>query len=108
MNHSETTLCMKVCIYMTKVSDEEVFVDTWLMSCRVLKRGMEEFIVNKMIQSAKEHGYKKVSAEYIPTAKNSMVADIYKTMGFNEAEENKYWVNVEEYIEKENFIAEEE
>ena len=95
-------------VIMKKVSDEEVFVDIWLMSCRVLKRGMEEFIVNKMIQSAKEHGYKKVSAEYIPTAKNSMVANIYKTMGFNEAGENKYFVNVEDYIEKENFIAEEE
>ena len=95
-------------VIMKKASDEEVFVDTWLMSCRVLKRGMEEFIVNKMVQSAKEHGFKKVLAEYIPTAKNSMVKDIYKTMGFDEYEENKYSLNIDEYIAKENFISEEE
>ncbi len=93
-------------VIMKKVSSEEVFVDTWLMSCRVLKRGMEEFIVNKMVEAAKINGFKKVSAEYIPTAKNSMVKDIYKTMGFNEDGENKYQVNVDEYVTKENFIAE--
>lgn len=94
-------------VIMKKVSDKEIFVDTWLMSCRVLKRGMEEFIVNKMIGAARTHGFNKVLAEYIPTAKNSMVKDIYKTMGFKETSENKYEIEVNEYIEKENFIAEE-
>ncbi len=93
-------------VIMEKVSDEEIFVDTWLMSCRVLKRGMEEFIVNKFIETAKAKGFKKVSAEYIPTPKNSMVKDIYKTFGFNENGENRYWINVDEYSNKNNFIAE--
>lgn len=91
-------------VILEKKSDTEVFVDTWLMSCRVLKRGMEEFIVNGMIRAAKEQGFTIVSAEYIPTAKNAMVKDIYKTMGFTEYEEHQYRIDVDSYEEKKNYI----
>lgn len=93
-------------VILEKVSDEAVFVDTWLMSCRVLKRGMEEFIVNKMIYTAKEAGFKTINAEYIPTMKNAMVKDIYKTMGFTEIDKGKYTISVESYEEKKNYIKE--
>ena len=94
-------------VIMEKVSETEVFVDTWLMSCRVLKRGMEEFIVNGMIRAAKEHGFKTVRAEYLPTPKNSMVKDIYKTMGFTELGDGKYTVDTDAYKEMPNYIKEE-
>lgn len=93
-------------VIMEKISEEELFVDTWLMSCRVLKRGMEEFIVNGMIRAAKVAGYKIVRAEYIKTAKNAMVKDIYKTMGFTEIGDNKYIVSVDKYETKKNYIKE--
>ena len=93
-------------VILEKVSDEAVFVDTWLMSCRVLKRGMEEFIVNKMIYTAKEAGFKTINAEYIPTMKNAMVKDIYITMGFTEIDKGKYTISVESYEEKKNYIKE--
>ena len=35
-------------VILEKKNEQEVFVDTWLMSCRVLKRGMEEYVVNKI------------------------------------------------------------
>lgn len=68
-------------VIMKKTSEDEVFVDTWLMSCRVLKRGMEEFIMNEMIDAAKRADAKIVNAEYIPTKKNMMVKYIYRDMG---------------------------
>lgn len=71
-------------VILEKKSEKELFVDTWLMSCRVLKRGMEEYIVNKMIETAKVNGFEELTAEYIPTPKNAMVKDIYKTFGFTE------------------------
>lgn len=94
-------------VIMEKISDTEVFVDTWLMSCRVLKRGMEEFIVNGMIRTAQNVGFKKVYSEYIPTPKNAMVKDMYKTMGFTEIERNKYELSVDEYQPKKTYIMEE-
>ena len=69
-------------VIMEKRSETELFIDTYLMSCRVLKRGMEEFIINTLIRTAAEHGFTHVIGEYLPTAKNAMVADIYKRLGF--------------------------
>ena len=65
-----------------KQDDRTLFVDTWLMSCRVLKRGMEEFIINTLVKTAAEQGFTTIRAEYLPTAKNAMVKDIYETLGF--------------------------
>ena len=85
---------------------ESAFIDTWLMSCRVLKRGMEEFIINQMIEKIRKKGIKKLLAEYIPTAKNEMVRNIYLQMGFREVTENQYELYVEDYKTQEVFIKE--
>lgn len=61
---------------------EDLFVDTWFMSCRVLKRGMEAFTLNTMVRAAKEKGYKRIIGEYLPTAKNKMVGQHYTNLGF--------------------------
>ena len=94
-------------VIMEKVSDKELFVDTWLMSCRVLKRGMEEFVMNSVIQKAKDSGFKAVSAEYIPTPKNGMVKDIYEVMGFEKTGNGTFKIDVGSYIRKDTFIKEE-
>lgn len=92
-------------VILEKKSEKELFVDTWLMSCRVLKRGMEEYIVNKMIETAKANGFEELTAEYIPTPKNAMVKDIYKTFGFTEVKDNNYEIKIDEYAPKTNYIA---
>ena len=94
-------------VIMEKKSEDELFIDTWLMSCRVLKRSMEEFVVNKLIERAENSGFSKITAEYIPTSKNMMVKNIYKTMGFKECSENQYCIEVGEYQSKKTFIMEE-
>ena len=94
-------------VIMEKISSEELFIDTWLMSCRVLKRGMEEFVMNSIIQAAQDAGFRTISAEYIPTPKNRMVKDIYETMGFEKAGEGMFHINTEEYIVKTMYIKEE-
>lgn len=93
-------------VIMEKKSDKEIFVDTWLMSCRVLKRGMEEFIINKLVETAKNNGIETIYSEYIETPKNKMVKDIYKTMGFTETEPSKYCLKVLDYKENKTFINE--
>ena len=69
-------------VIMDKREDSSLFISEWLMSCRVLKRGMEEFIVNDIIRTASQCGCTKVIGEYIPSPKNAMVADLYERMGF--------------------------
>eukprot|EP01037_Dinobryon_pediforme_P008328 gene8328-8414_t len=60
--------------------DDTLFIDTWLMSCRVLKRGMESFVLNTLAKTAKKEGFNWLKGEYVPTAKNEMVKDHYKNL----------------------------
>src|ERR1039457_109537 len=52
-------------------------VDTWLMSCRVLGRRLEELMFGALVRYAAENHFTHITGEYIPTAKNSQVADLY-------------------------------
>lgn len=94
-----------ICVIILKeVTPNTLFIDTWLMSCRVLKRGMENFSLNTLVQYAKEKGYQYLKGEYIPTAKNEMVKDHFKNLGFRE--ENNYWIlDVVDYNNKKCFIT---
>lgn len=93
-------------VIMEKKSPDELFVDTWFMSCRVLKRTMEEFVMNSMIHRAVKQGFQKIAAEYIPTAKNNMVRDIYRIMGFTETEKDHYVLNINMYKDRITFVKE--
>tara|TARA_B100001063_G_C16773132_1_gene563074 strand:- start:2338 stop:4089 length:1752 start_codon:yes stop_codon:yes gene_type:complete len=73
-----------------KKDKEHLFIDTWIMSCRVLKRGMEEFVLNKIVDVVMKNGFTKIVGEYIPTPKNGVVKDHFKNLGF--VTEGKNWV----------------
>ena len=57
-------------------------VDTFLMSCRVIGRQVEDALVDRICRDAVEAGCVTLTAEYIPTAKNNLVADFWDKMGF--------------------------
>ena len=62
---------------------DTMFIDTWLMSCRVLKRQVEEEVLNELARLARLRGCRRLEGLYLPTAKNEMVRDFYTRMGFN-------------------------
>lgn len=86
---------------------ETLFIDTWFMSCRVLKRGMESFTLNTIVAWAKENGYKKIIGEYLPTQKNGMVAEHYPNLGFifnPKLTEGQWELDVDAYQNRECYI----
>ena len=99
-------------IIMKKQDDETLFVDTWFMSCRVLKRGMENFTLNTMVECAKRKGYKRIIGEYLPTPKNKMVEQHYPNLGFAlselASEGAKYVLDVDSYQPRECYITKKE
>ena len=97
-------------IIMKKQDDETLFVDTWFMSCRVLKRGMENFTLNTMVERAKSKGFKRIVGEYIPTPKNKMVESHYPSLGFTplDDEPNRYILELDEFQPKECYIIKRE
>ena len=94
-----------ICVVILKKLDEEsLFIDTWFMSCRVLKRGMEEFTLNTVVLKAREHGYRRIVGEYLPTLKNGMVKDHYDRLGFKPLGEGRYELDVNDYQNKTCYI----
>jgi FkbH-like protein len=59
-----------------------LFIDTWLMSCRVLKRGVEQYMLNRLVELAEVRELDRLVATYIPTAKNGLVRNLFADLGF--------------------------
>ncbi|MEY3051131.1 MAG: hypothetical protein RLY31_916 [Bacteroidota bacterium] len=70
-------------VILEKVGLDGLFIDTWIMSCRVLKRGMEQFVLNHLLDAAEALGIRTLVGEYLPTPKNGLVKDHYAQLGFS-------------------------
>ena len=97
-----------IAVVILEKRENELFVNEWLMSCRVLKRGMEQFIADSILRAAREAGVARVVGEYIPTPKNAMVKDLYASMGFRPLGDGLYEARVNDYRNHQTFITEEE
>jgi FkbH-like protein len=64
----------------------DLLIDTWLMSCRVLGRQVEQAILNLVAAQAIGMGARRLIGEYRPTKKNGMVRDHYTRLGFQPLE----------------------
>jgi FkbH-like protein len=57
-------------------------IDTWLVSCRVLGRQLEAFMLDRAVEAARSAGITHLRGIYTPTAKNGLVADLFDRFGF--------------------------
>lgn len=69
------------------ISPAEWEIDTWLMSCRVLGRGVEQMVLREIAQHARARGIKRLIGKYRPTERNGLVRDHYKKLAFELLEE---------------------
>jgi FkbH-like protein len=67
--------------------DRACHIDTWLMSCRVLGRGVEEATLALVAEQARALGATSLVGEYLPSAKNGMVSGHYEKLGFERVAE---------------------
>ena len=81
-----------------------LFIDTWLMSCRVIGRGVERFAFNQFVVRARELGVKTIIGRYEPTAKNGLVKDLYPKFGFVASVDGSWELDVDEYKPLPSFI----
>jgi len=66
--------------------DDELLIDTWLMSCRVLGRQVEPTTLSLVAEAARRLGARRLIGDYLPTKKNRMVRDHYERLGFSVVE----------------------
>jgi len=64
------------------LGEGDCFVAIWLMSCRVLGRQVDEAMMNVLAEQAEAMGARRIFGCYLPTAKNSMVREHYRRLGF--------------------------
>jgi FkbH-like protein len=66
----------------------QLHIDLWLMSCRVLKRGMELAMLDSLVAECRQHGITEIYGYYMATGKNMLVAEHYACLGFEHAGES--------------------
>ena len=75
-----------VSVMIGRQEKETLHIELFLMSCRVLKRGMEQAMMDELVRRARERGITQIRGYYYRTPKNGMVADLYRAFGFTLSE----------------------
>ncbi len=57
-------------------------IENWVMSCRVLERGVEAAIIGQLARLAVQTGAREIVGLYRPTARNGLVKELYPRLGF--------------------------
>lgn len=98
-----------VSVVIGHIDNGALDIDLWIMSCRVLKRDMEKAMMDELVRQCQKSGIMNILGNYYPTAKNSMVKDFYKKMGFELLKEdekgNTTWnKQIDVYFKKQDVI----
>jgi FkbH-like protein len=64
-------------------------IDTWLMSCRVLGRKVENMVLGELLRHARQAGIRTLKGVYKPTERNKLVIDHYAKLGFTKVAEEE-------------------
>jgi FkbH-like protein len=99
-----------ICVVVLKIAEGTLVIDEFLMSCRVLQRGVEQYAMNRIVEFARRNGLAKVVGHYICTAKNDMVKSFFAGFGFEKTTEDEkgdaIWeLAVDSYQQKETCMA---
>lgn len=76
-----------VAALLLRQEGEALVIETWVMSCRVLGRGVEEFTLNAVLAEARRRGCPRLLGRYRASGRNGLVAGLYERLGFARAGE---------------------
>ena len=75
---------------INKDNEQQWTIDTFLLSCRVIGRGIEDGILCHIIEKARKDGINQVRGEYIKTQKNKPAENFFENFGFKK--EGDFWI----------------
>ena len=98
-----------VSVVIGRQSGNEVDINLWIMSCRVLKRDMECAMMDQLVEKCRDRNIDKIIGHYYPTSKNGMVKEFFAMQGFEKIDEdddgNTTWkLNVSDYRNRNEVI----
>ena len=75
-------------VLMARTSGERCEIDTLLLSCRVIGRGVETVMLSDVGALARSGGARVLAGRFVPTSKNAPAQDVYARHGFAAAQAN--------------------
>ena len=72
-----------------KENSKEWFIDTFLLSCRIMGREVEKGMLGYIMNKAKENGVEQIKAQFIPSQKNKPIEDFLNNCGFQK--DGDFW-----------------
>ncbi|MGH7665044.1 MAG: HAD-IIIC family phosphatase [Gemmatimonadaceae bacterium] len=71
-----------ISVFGARIDGADLWIDLWLMSCRVFNRGVERLLFNHVVERASAAGCRSIHGIYRPTDRNALVKDLYGSLGF--------------------------
>lgn len=97
-----------VTVIIGNILKDELNIELWIQSCRVLKRNLEYAMLDELVRICKDKGILRIYGYYYPTAKNKMVLNFYDDLGFKlvleTEQEKKYVLELKDYENKNKVI----
>ena len=90
--------------------EEVLEIENWVMSCRVFGRQLEFEALNIAVEAARRHGATALVADYLPTAKNTVISALYPSLGFAEDDKlaandgTRWFLKLADYVARETHI----
>lgn len=83
-------------VFILKFDGDICLIDSFLLSCRVIGRTIEQSIAAFISEFAREKGATTLVGEFIPTAKNQPAKDAYKNLNFNDVGNAKFTLDLQQ------------
>ncbi len=71
-----------VSVMIATLAGDALTLESWVMSCRVFGRQLEDEAMNILVEAAEARGARVILADFLPTPKNAVVSDLYARLGF--------------------------
>lgn len=98
-----------ISVFFGEIRSDRLVIEGWLMSCRVLKRGVEQALFAVVLEEARRRGVEEIIGIYLPTDRNGLVRDMYSELGFEKTSESdkevRFRLEVAIARQPEHFIA---
>ena len=98
-----------ICVVFAEKTRQSLVIETFVMSCRVLKRGVEQLVVNQLVDIAFKNNCLEIQGIYRPTAKNSLVKELYVELGFSvdteSDKETRYRLDLNNFEKRTTYIG---
>ena len=92
-------------VVIAEIRSPDLVIDTFLLSCRVLGRGVETALLATLAQEARTEGAQYLEASFVPTAKNAPAATFLPDHRFHAQDEHRWKIAISEVPELDTSIT---